>query len=129
MSSEDRIAAYEILESVASGIRLQATFQRRVNAAVLACQLPLVQAVSVHNETGRDLAGFELIADLALEGGAARRVRYREERTLGAGSVVRFAGREHFAEFSAPVNACRAAADAVLTIAARPLRREYNNIE
>jgi hypothetical protein len=124
VSSEDRITAYEVLEDVASGIRLQVTFQRRVNAAVLACQLPLVRAISVHNETGRDLEGVELTVDLTLKGAAARRVVYREERTLGAGSVVRFAGREHFAEFSAPINACRDATEAVLAIAARPARLE-----
>ncbi|MDR3213198.1 MAG: hypothetical protein LBT71_04675, partial [Azoarcus sp.] len=122
--NEDRITIYEILDSAVSGIRLQVEFQRRANAALVACGLPFVRAIAVHNETGRDLKGLELTVDLSTEGGAAQRVVHREEKSLTAGNVARFAGREYFAEFDSPITACRDAASAVLTIAVRPVQAE-----
>ncbi|MDR1662252.1 MAG: hypothetical protein LBR95_07510, partial [Azoarcus sp.] len=120
MPSEDRIAVYEVVDCAASGIRLQVEFQRRVNAALIACSLPFVRAVAIHNETGRDLAGIELTLDLAVEDGAARRLVHREESSIDAGETVRFAGHECFAEFDPLFDACRDAARAVLTAGARP---------
>ncbi|MDR0701458.1 MAG: DUF4011 domain-containing protein [Azoarcus sp.] len=121
MLSRDQIAVYEVMDCVASGIRLQAEFQRRVNIALVACQFPFLRAVAVQNETGGNLSGIELSINLTVGNDAARQRVYREEKTIAAGNAVRFAGPARFTEFD-PLfsNTCRDGADAVLTISAHP---------
>ncbi|MDR2093575.1 MAG: DUF4011 domain-containing protein [Azoarcus sp.] len=127
MLSKDQIAVYQVMDCVASGIRLQAECQRRVNIALVACQFPFLRAVTVQNETGSDLAGVELDIDLAVGNDAARRFVYREEKTIVAGNAARFAGHARFAAFDPLVsNACRDGASAVLTISARPAQGAEN---
>ncbi|MDR1229594.1 MAG: DUF4011 domain-containing protein [Azoarcus sp.] len=129
MLNRDDIAVYEVMDCAASGIRLQAECPRRGNLALLACRFPFVRAIAVHNETGNDLAGIELTIDLAVGNAAAQRFVYREEKTIGAGNAVRFAGRARFAEFDSLFNARRGEERAVLTMSARPaqdIRGEEN---
>ncbi|MDR1854118.1 MAG: DUF4011 domain-containing protein [Azoarcus sp.] len=121
MSNEEPNAVYEILEQSASGLRLRVEFRRRVNAALVAANVPFVRAVAVHNDTGRELAGVELTLGLSVGNGDFRMAVCREEGRLAAGGVVHFDGTANFAELAPLIAACPESAVAMLTVDACPL--------
>ncbi|MDR2207916.1 MAG: DUF4011 domain-containing protein, partial [Azoarcus sp.] len=113
---------YEVLDHMSSGIRLQIEFQRRINASLLASRLPFIRSVTVHNETGDDLPGVELSAELALESDVSCELACREEKGVPSGGTIRFNGPGRFREFDALIEERNESALATLTISAHLLQ-------
>lgn len=124
MSGENQSTVYEVLDHAASGIRLQVEFQRRINASLLASQLPFIRAITVHNETGRDLPGIELSAGLAVESDARRWLACREEKSLPSGGSVHFNGIGRFSEFDSLIGGRNESALGTLSVTVHPLHAE-----
>jgi len=117
------------LDHTASGIRLQVEFQRRVNASLLASRLPFIRAITVHNETGRDLPGIELSAGLAVESDAPHWFACREEKGVPSGSAIRINEGGRFPEFDALIGERHESALATLTVTAHLPRAEGQDEE
>ncbi|MDR2925146.1 MAG: DUF4011 domain-containing protein, partial [Azoarcus sp.] len=124
MSGENRSAVYEVLDHAASGIRLQVEFQRRINASLLASRLPFIRAITVHNETGRDLPGIELSAGLAVESDAQHWFACREEKSLPSGGSIHFNGNGRFSEFDGLIDGRNESALGTLSVTVHPLQAE-----
>ncbi|MCL1861436.1 MAG: DUF4011 domain-containing protein [Proteobacteria bacterium] len=123
MPGEDRTTVYEVLDHTASGIRLQVEFQRRINASLLASRLPFIRAITVHNETGGELSGIELSAEVTVESDDAHWLACREEKSMPSGGTVCFNGGR-FPEFDALIGERHESVLATLTVTAHPSRTE-----
>ncbi|MCL1824717.1 MAG: DUF4011 domain-containing protein [Betaproteobacteria bacterium] len=123
MPGEDRTTVYEVLDHTASGIRLQVEFQRRINASLLASRLPFIRAITVHNETGGELSGIELSAEVTVESDDGHWLACREEKGMPSGGTVCFNGGR-FPEFDALIGERHESVLATLTVTAHPSRTE-----
>jgi hypothetical protein len=82
-------AIYEVLESQAGGVRLQIELQRRFTASLAASGIPFIRAIVIHNETGHELSGVQLSAELAVAGRAITHWEHPVPGPLAANGAVR----------------------------------------
>ena len=108
---------YEVLEQQSGGLRLQIEYQPKVNSSLLASHVPFIRALVVHNETGRDLGGIRLKAELTVIGESTAEWTHRLPGPVSAGSVTRLDDPAQFAVFAPLLSSAREAMPASLGVA------------
>jgi hypothetical protein len=103
---------YEVLDSVADGVRLQIEFQPRVNSSLIASGVPFVRAIVVHNESGHELGAVTVSVTLD-----ATTWTHMIDGPLAVDSATRI---DNLSSFAGLVNRASEATAATLTAMAAP---------